>query len=80
MSEKITLLIVGLVLDFIGAFLLAISEYKSKAEIKKLAGTYVESNLQVEKSLTLKSRIAIFASVLLAIGFILQAVGIGMAN
>lgn len=71
---------VGLILDFIGAFLLALSEYKTKTEIATISGTYVGKNPHLEKSLKLKSQVVKLASPLLAVGFVLQLVGINIPN
>ena len=62
------ILSVGLVIDFIGAFLLALSEIEGGRK----------SNL--EKQVKFKSLIGKIAAVLLAFGFIIQLVGINLES
>jgi hypothetical protein len=68
--------LVGLVLGIIGAFLLTLAEIKTKKEIQAESGTYWDKNPYVEKGLKRKSSLAIFSTICLAIGFVLQAVGL----
>lgn len=71
---------VGLVLNVIGALLLTFSAISTKKKIANESRTYIGKNPHLEKSLKLKSQIAKLAAPLLAFGFVLQLVGIGLDN
>jgi len=71
---------IGLVCGIIGALPLAMSEYRTKKQIQAISKTRVEQNPDLEKSLSEKSLLAKIASPFLAIGFVLQLVGINLPD
>jgi hypothetical protein len=58
--------------------LLTITEIKTKKEREHEAGTYFDKNPYLEKALKQKSLLAVISTILLAISFVIQLVGLAI--
>ena len=72
---NVWLQIIGLTIDFFGALALTASEIQSRKEIEDQTSTRFGYNPEQRKALTMKSNLAIFATVILILGFFLQLIG-----
>ena len=68
----------GLLLDFTGAVILAVSEIASRKTISKISETYSDSNPYLKKYMEERNTYAIIGASLLIIGFMLQLIGAGL--
>jgi hypothetical protein len=71
--------VLGVIISFVSALLLTITEIKRQKTIEAESGTYFDKNPHLEKALKQRSSLAIFSTILLAIGFGLQLVGLGIS-
>ena len=69
---------VGLLLDFIGAVILAVSEIVSRKTISEISETYSGSNPHLKKHLEERNTYAIIGASMLITGFMLQLIGAGL--
>ena len=76
MEVSLILQLIGLALDFIGAFFLTISEYKTKRDIEVEDQVIIGGNLKKKASAWRKSKVSILSICLLTIGFGFQFIGL----
>lgn len=69
------LILAGLILNFVGAVVLAIGLIKSPPEIEKESGTYRGQNPHLRKSMYHDRKAAIWGISIMALGFILSFLG-----
>jgi len=67
-----TIQFIGLLLDFIGALILAIPLLKSKKEIQKESGTYFGMNLYLSKAMLRDRILGVLGLIFFILGFGLQ--------
>lgn len=68
--------ILGLILNFYGTFLLAMTLVRPDKEIKDMASTYYGGNAELEKDMFQNRKRALWGLILVALGFIFQFIDI----